>query len=133
MNVVDSSAWIEYVTNGPNAASFAGAIEANDDLVVPSLTLYEVFKRVLLERGETPALAVVAHMMQGKVVDLDATLAIAAARLSVDEQLPMADAVILATARYHRALLWTQDGHFEGKEGVEFRPTASSQPVYPRE
>jgi len=121
MNVVDSSAWIEYFSNGPNASFFAGAIQATDELLVPSLTVYEVFKKVLREQDETSALAVVAHMMQGRLVDLDATSAIAAARLSLEENLPMADAVILVAARSHDAVLWTQDAHFEGKAGVQYR------------
>ena len=121
MNVVDSSAWIEYFTDGPNASFFAQPIEATEKLIVPTLTLYEVFKRVHRERGEAAALHKVAHMMQGKVVDLSASLALSAARLSVEESLPMADAMIYSTTRAHDATLWTQDAHFEGKENVEYR------------
>jgi toxin FitB len=120
MNVVDSSAWIEYFTDGPNAFFFAPPIEATEQLLVPTLTLYEVFKRIHRERGEAAALHKVAHMMQGSVVDLSASLALAAARLSVEESLPMADAVIYATTRAHDATLWTQDLHFQGKD-VEYR------------
>jgi toxin FitB len=90
-------------------------------LIVPTLTLYEVFRRVHRERGEAAALHKFAHMMQGKVVDLSASLALNAARLSVEESLPMADAVIYATARAHNATLWTQGGHFQGKKNVEYR------------
>ena len=121
MNVVDSSAWIEYFTDGPNASFFAKPIEATDKLVVPTLTLYEVFKRIHRERGETDALEKVAHMMQGRVVDLTASLALEAARVSVDEELPMAEAMILTTARAFGATLWTQDAHFEKTAGVEYR------------
>ncbi len=123
MNVVDSSAWIEYFIDGPNAVTFAKPIEATSELIVPTLTLYEVFKRVHRERGETSALEKVAYMMQGVVVDLNSSIALNAARLSVEESLPMADAIILATARANDALLWTQDAHFSGKDGVEYRPT----------
>jgi predicted nucleic acid-binding protein len=121
MNVIDSSAWLEYFANGPNAGFFAAAIEKTAELVVPSLTLYEVFKRVLQQRGEGAALQAVAVMQQGVVVDLDAPLALAAARLSSEHHLPMADSVILATARGQAATLWTQDADFKGMPGVEYR------------
>ena len=123
MNVVDSSAWLEYFSNGPNATAFAPAIEKTADLVVPALTLYEVFKRVLQQRDEGAALQAIAVMQQGRVVDLDAALALSAARLSVDLGLPMADSVILATARTYEAVLWTQDTDFKGLPGVEYRKT----------
>jgi toxin FitB len=126
MNVVDSSAWLEYFANGPNAEFFAPAIEKTTELVVPSLTLYEVFKRVLQQRDEGSALQAVAVMQQGTVVDLDAPLALIAARLSIEHRLPMADSVILATARSHVAILWTQDADFKGIPGVEYRKQRSS-------
>jgi predicted nucleic acid-binding protein len=122
MNVVDSSAWLEYFANGPNASFFAAPIEQTDELVVPSLTIYEVFKRVLQQRDEGDALRAVAVMLQGTVVDLDARLAVTAARLSLDTRLPMADSVVLATARLHDAALWTQDADFKGLRGVRYRP-----------
>ena len=121
MNVVDSSAWLEYFANGPNAAFFAGPIEEAERLVVPSLTIYEVFERVLQQRGEGDALQAVAVMQQGVVVDLDARLALSAARVSLDMRLPMADSVVLATAKLHEAMLWTQDADFEGLSGVRYR------------
>ena len=121
MNVVDSSAWLEYFAGGPNAAFFAPAIEDLDHLVVPSLTIFEVFKRVLQQRDETAALRATAAMHQGTVVDLDSTLAINAARLSQDFKLPLADSIILATARAQNATLWTQDADFEGMDAVEYR------------
>lgn len=121
MNVVDSSAWLEYFGDGPNAQFFAKAIEKTDELVVPSLTLFEVFKRTLQLTDETTALNAVAVMMQGGVVDLSASLAIESARLSSETGLAMADAIILATARSEHAVLWTQDSHFDGLENVEFR------------
>ncbi len=121
MNVVDSSAWLEYFSGGPNAAHFATAIEDTDSLVVPSLTLFEVFKRILQQRDETAALRATAAMQQGTVVELDATLAVNAAKLSHDRHLPLADGIILATAQAHSATLWTQDSDFEGMDGVEYR------------
>ncbi len=121
MNVVDSSAWLEYFANGPNASFFAPAIEGTADLAVPSLTLYEVFKRILQQRDEGAALQAVAVMQQGRVVDLDASLALIASRLSLEHKLPMADSIILATAQAYGAVLWTQDADFKGMPGVEYR------------
>lgn len=121
MNVVDSSAWLEYFEDGPNATDFAVPIEATADLVVPVLTLFEVFKRVHQLKGESTALDVIGIMLQGKVVDLTPNLALDAARLSLNSGLPMADAIILATARAEDAVLWTQDAHFERFDKVEFR------------
>lgn len=120
MNVVDSSGWLEYFADGPNASFFATAIERTDALVVPSISLHEVFQRVLSQRGEHAALRVIVQMQQGHVVELDAALAIEAARLSHDLKLPMADSVILQTARRHGAQLWTQDADLEGLEGVRY-------------
>jgi predicted nucleic acid-binding protein len=121
MNLVDSSAWLEYFADGPNAAFFAAAVEDTEKLVVPTICLLEVFKRVLQQRGESDALSVVTQMQQGRVVELDATLALSAARLSSDLKLPLADSVILATARAHKATIWTQDSDFEGLLGVKYR------------
>jgi predicted nucleic acid-binding protein len=125
LNVVDSSAWLEYFANGPNAQFFAPAIEKASELLVPSLTLYEVFKRVLQQRDEDAALQAVATMQQAAVIDLDPTLAVAAARLSVEHRLPLADSVILATARSQDATLWTQDADFESMPGVQYRKHAT--------
>ena len=121
MNVVDSSAWLEYFADGPNAGEFAEAIADIERLVVPSITLFEVFKRVRVQRDPAAALYAVAQMMRGRVVDLDAELAVAAAALSAETGLAMADSVVLATARESDATLWTQDSDFEGMEAVEFR------------
>lgn len=122
MNVVDSSAWLAYFAGTRNAEVFAEAIERPAELVVPTLSLFEVFKRVLVQRGETDALRAVAIMRRGsRPVPLDARLAIAAARISVDAGLPLADAVIFATAQSHGAVLWTQDAAFQGMQFVEYR------------
>jgi predicted nucleic acid-binding protein len=121
MNVVDSSAWLEYFAGGPNAEEFAPAIKNSDSLVVPSITLFEVFKRVRVQRDADLALRAISQMKRGHVVDLGADLAVAAAELSAESRLPLADSVILATARAADATLWTQDSHFEGLAGVEYR------------
>ena len=120
MNVVDSSGWLEYFADGPNADFFAPPIENSVDLIVPSISLYEVFERVLQQRSEGDALQAVATMMQGQVIDLNDRLALEAAKISVEKKLPMADSVILATARAHQATVWTQDSDFEGLEGVKY-------------
>jgi len=120
MNVIDSSGWLEYFADGPNADFFAPAIEGVTELIVPSISLYEVFKRILQQRSEGDALQAVAAMQQGVVVDLNSTLALNAAKLSVDLQLPLADSIILATDHWHNAVLWTQDADFSEIEGVQY-------------
>jgi len=127
VNVVDSSAWIEFFADGPNAAQFAGPIEDFNNLLVPSLTLYEVFKLVVQLAGESAALDAVSVMLKGRVVELSASIALEAARVSLAEKLAMADSMILATARLENAVLWTQDADFEGLEGVEYRAAAGAQ------
>ncbi|MDA3936290.1 MAG: type II toxin-antitoxin system VapC family toxin [Actinomycetota bacterium] len=122
MNVVDSSAWLEYFGDGPNSSEFAEAIEQPDALVVPALALFEVFKRTHQIADETTALDAIAIMMQGRIVDFTPSLAIEAARTSLETGLAMADSIIFATARAEDAVLWTQDSHFDGLEKVEFRP-----------
>lgn len=120
-NVVDSSGWIEYFADGPNADFFETAIEDAVSLVVPSISIYEVFKRLLAEPdGEEVALRVAAAMQRGRVVDLGAELALDAAKTSRETKLPMADSIILSTARTHDATVWTQDKDFEGITGVEY-------------
>ncbi len=106
MNVVDSSAWLEYLADGANASFFAEPIEDIEALVVPTISLFEVFKRVLQQRGESAALQAMAAMQQGTVAELGAELAVSAAALSVDLKLPLADSIILATARKYGAELW---------------------------
>ena len=121
MNVVDSSGWLEYLAGGPNATFFAPAVEATADLLVPTLSIFEVFKRVLGQRDESLALQAIALMYQGRIVDLSAPLAIDAARLSRREALPMADSIMLATARAFGATLWTQDADFKSIPDVRYR------------
>ena len=120
MNVVDSSAWLEYFADGPNAAHFARAIETTRTLIVPTLSLFEVFKRIAQQRGDDEALRAIAVMEQGRVVDLDRATALAAARLSLDHGIAMADSIMLAIAQRHSAIFWTQDADFEGLPGTRF-------------
>jgi predicted nucleic acid-binding protein len=120
MNVVDSSGWLEYLADGPNADFFAAAIENLPDLIVPSISIYEVFKRVLQQREEGDALQAVAVMKQGVVVNLDTAIALSAAKVSLDLGLPVADSIMLATARAYGAVLWTQDADFHDVEGTQY-------------
>ena len=117
--VVDSSGWIEVFTNGPLADRFIAVLEAEAALVVPAISILEVFKWVLREHSEAQAIQAAAVMQRGRVVDLDSRLAIAAAQLSHALRLPMADSVILATARSHQARLYTMDSDFQGIHDVE--------------
>lgn len=120
MNVIDSSAWLEYFADGPNADLFSAPLQDTDNLIVPSICIYEVFKTVLRQRGEDAALQAAALMRQGIIVDFTAGLALQAAKISIDYKIPMADSIILATAREHEAIVWTQDRDFEGIEGVKY-------------
>lgn len=122
MNVVDSSAWLEYFADGPNAGRFAPVIQAVDELLVPAIVLLEVTRRVHQQRGEDAALQAAAVLHQGNIIPLDSALALAAAHLGVTERLPLADSIILATARQFDAILWTMDADFEGLPGVKYIP-----------
>ena len=120
MNVIDSSGWLEYFADGPNADYFKSAIKDEEHLIIPTICLYEVFKITLSRVGEDEALRVAGLMSFGRIVDLDREIALAAAHLSIRQKLPMADSLILATARLYDATLWTQDEHFRDIPGVKF-------------
>ena len=120
MNLVDSSGWLEYFADGPNANFFSRPIQDLGKLVVPTLSIFEVFKRILQQRGEGDALQAIAVMQQASVVELTSPLALDAARLSLETHLPMADSIILATARAFGAMLWTQDADFKDIEQVQY-------------
>ena len=117
-NVVDSSGWLEYFTGSDRASLFAPAIEDTGNLIVPVISIYEVFKKVLRECGEDVALQVASAMQSGLVIDLECALALEAARYP----LPLADSLIYATAKRHEATLWTQDEHFKNLPNVRFFP-----------
>jgi predicted nucleic acid-binding protein len=117
-NVVDSSAWLEYLGDTPRAKTFAAAIEDTDNLVVPAICIFEVFRKVRRERGESAALVVAAAMQAGLVEPVDLALVLQATRL----ELPLADSLIYATAERHEATLWTQDEHFKDLPGVKYFP-----------
>ncbi|WP_428356877.1 type II toxin-antitoxin system VapC family toxin [Methyloprofundus sp.] len=120
MNVVDSSAWLSYFAGDANAEVFSTPIENIEKLIVPSITITEVFKYILRQRGEGMALEAIAHMEQGKVVSLDSSLAIDATKYGVDYKLPLADSIIYATGQKFKAVIWTQDIDFKSLEGVEY-------------
>lgn len=115
-HIVDSSGWLEYLADSKSATFFAPAIEDTEHLLVPVITIYEVFKKVLRERGENEALQVASMMQGGQVIELDSALALDAARYP----LPLADSLIYATALRHGATLWTQDEHFKDLPGVKY-------------
>jgi PIN domain. len=120
MNVVDSSGWLEYFGDGKNADFFARTIENVDNLIVPTICIYEVFKRMILLRGKEEVLRAVGVMSLGQLIELNRQLALNAAKISLDFKLALADSIILATARANNATLWTQDEHFKGLEGVKY-------------
>jgi predicted nucleic acid-binding protein len=122
MNVVDSSAWLEYLADGPGADHFAAPLEDTDNLIVPTICIYEVFKAVLQQRDEDAALETAALMKQGTTINLTDDLALQAAKISLEYKIPMADSIILATARAHEAVLWTQDQDFKDLKDVNYFP-----------
>jgi len=122
MNLVDSSAWLAFFADTRNAGSFTKPLQDTNQLLVPTIVVYEVSKVLLRERGEEAAIVAQAHMQQGTIVDLNAEVAIAAATLSLELHMPMADSIILATARAFDATIWTQDDHFKSLPKVNFFP-----------
>jgi predicted nucleic acid-binding protein len=120
MNILDSSGWLEYFSDGPNAELFLPPLNDTSSLIVPVITIYEVFKVVLRESGENESLQAVAAMQKGKIVDLTASIAMNAAKVSLRHSLPMADSVILATAQAYGCVIWTQDSDFRNIEGVKY-------------
>jgi toxin FitB len=127
MNVVDSSGWVEYFTKGSNAKFFIPPVQDLENLLVPSICIYEVFKRLTLDMGEESALQAVGIMSYGRIIELDRKIAIDAAQISLEMKLAMADSIILATAHDHGAMLWTQDAHFKGMEDVKYIEKAGSK------
>ncbi|MBU4225145.1 MAG: type II toxin-antitoxin system VapC family toxin [Chloroflexi bacterium] len=120
MNVVDSSGWLEYIANEDNAPFFKPAILDLERLIVPTICLYEVYKRMAVQRGQESALQSVGVLFRGMVIDITSELALEAANLSLEHKLPMADSIILATAHAYDATLWTQDEHFKDMDGVKY-------------
>ena len=122
MNIVDSSGWLAYFADEPNAKHFQTPLSDSASLVVPTVTIYEVFKVILRESSENEALQAVVAMQKGTVVDLSPPLAIAASKLNLEENFPMADSIILATAQEFKAIIWTQDVDFKNSSNVKCFP-----------
>ena len=120
MNVVDSSGWLEYFGEGKNASFFARPIQDIENLIIPTICIYEVFKRLLSLRGKEEALRAVGVMSLGQLMELNRQLAMDAAKISLDFKLALADSIIFATAHANNAILWTQDEHFRDLNGVKF-------------
>jgi predicted nucleic acid-binding protein len=120
MNIIDSSGWLEYFSDGPNAKYYLPPLSDTAALIVPVITIYEVFKVVLRESSENDALQAVAAMQKGKIIDLTANIAMNASRLSLHHNFPMADSIILATAEAYQCIIWTQDSDFKKFERVKY-------------
>lgn len=120
MNLVDSSGWLEYFTDGKNARYFAPAIENTKKLMVSAINIYEIFNKILQISEENTAIQAIAVMQQGKIIEVNATIAYTAAKLSLDLKLPMINSIILATAKSNQAILWTQEVDFKDMEGVKY-------------
>lgn len=121
MNLVDSCGWLEYFAEGPNADFFAPVIVDIENILVPTVCIFEVFKRILQQKDEDSALKAVAAMQQGHVIDLSMAIALNAAKLGHEFKLPLADSIILATAKRHDADIWTMDSDFQNIEGVRYK------------
>ena len=122
MNIVDSSGWLEYFSGGPNTDYFLPPLQEPSSLIIPTITIYEVFKVVLRESGENDALQSIAAMQKGSVVQLTDSIAMRAAKLSLRHNLPMADSIILSTANTYKCVIWTQDSDFENLKRVKYFP-----------
>ena len=120
MNLVDSSGWLAYFTDGPNSGFFAKAILGTEEIVVPTIIFYEIFRKILSDKGEESALQTIGQLHRYKIVNLDEDLSLSAARISTEHKIPMADSIIYATAKKFRATLWTQDEDFKEFPNVKY-------------
>ncbi|MHB1688537.1 MAG: PIN domain-containing protein [Ignavibacteriaceae bacterium] len=124
MNLVDSSAWLEYFVDGKNSKFFAPIIEDTENLIVSVINIYEIYKKILIERDENKAFQAVSLMQQAKIVEINSAISIQAAKLSHLLKLPMADSLIYTTAKIFNAVLWTQDIDFKNLEDVKYFKTS---------
>ena len=129
MNIVDSSGWLEYFSGGPNSDKFETPLKDTSSLIVPVITIYEVFKVVLREAGENEALQAIASMQKGSVIDLSTNVAMDASRISLKYNLPMADSIIFSTAQSYGCVIWTQDADFENLPNVNFFKKVQKKPA----
>jgi predicted nucleic acid-binding protein len=116
--LVDSSGWLEYITADAKADAFAPYLEGSRQILVPTIVLYEVYKRLTQMRGKNEAERFASHALRQSVIGLDEDLAFSAAKISLLNRLAMADAIIYATALAHHAELVTSDQAFSGLPGV---------------
>lgn len=120
MNLVDSSGWLEYFTGGENADRFADIIENTEMLIVSTINIYEVYKKVISQKDEDAALEAAAIMQQAKVIEVTSSIAIQAAKFSYIFKMPLANSIIYITARENNAVIWTQDAHFKDMDGIQY-------------
>jgi predicted nucleic acid-binding protein len=120
MNIIDSSFWLEYFAGTDSGNIVSVIIENTKDLIIPTIILYEVFKKLLLETTEDDALFCIAHMKQGNIINLSDELSLLASKKSIEFKLPMADSIIYATNLKYDCTLWTQDRHFSGLDSVSY-------------
>ena len=122
MNVVDTSAWLEYFEGGRNARQFSDPIKNTEQLIVPTICIYELSKVILRESDENHLLLALAAIQRGTIATLTPSLSTAAAKISLKYKLPMADSIIYATAKQHNATVWTQDIDFNDLPNVNYLP-----------
>lgn len=120
MNLVDTSGWLEYLADTKNAKNFAEAIEKTDELIVSSINIYEIYKKILKEKDENTAIQIIGLMKQSKVVDVTSSIAVQAAKLSYEKNIPLADSMIYITAKENDAMVWTQDVDLKNLVGVKY-------------
>lgn len=127
--VVDSCGWLEYIAGGENASFFEQALLNTQRLIVPSLCIFEVSKRLLITHGEAAAREVLDFMMKAKTVHLNSQQMFTAAQTSSQHGLAMADAIIWQTAHSYGAKLYTQDKGLKDMPNVLYKaklPLSSS-------
>ena len=121
-DILDSSAWLECLDDGPNTHHYARIIAKHPDLIVPAIIITEIRKIVLRERGTEKAETITRSLLAAQVVPIDESIASTAADLAIKHKLPLADSIIYATTLAHKATLWTQDDDFKGLPHVKYFP-----------
>lgn len=120
-NIVDTSGWLEYFADGENSGVFAGVIlDETNKIIVPVIVIYEIFKKILIERDEDTALQTIVQLQKYQIENIDDSLSLQAARISCEHKIPMADSMIYAVALKYNAVLWTQDKHFKKFLNVKY-------------
>jgi predicted nucleic acid-binding protein len=125
LSVVDSSGWIEFLANDPNASAFEPQIDPPTELVIPTIVLVEVLRWLRAHGRADEAEETLAAMARARVVPLTISIASLAAELGIRHRLPLADSIVYATAQSLGMELWTQDKDFEGLPGVRYLPKST--------